>query len=104
MFRRGVFVRASGAWRAMFALALASAIGAAPAWSSPAGFAFLEVPAGARASALGGAFVSNGSGVEAAFWNPAGLAEIGRVEIGGSHDEFFQHLRNEDRKSTRLNS
>jgi hypothetical protein len=63
--------------------------------AAPPGFAFLEVPAGARASALGGAFVSAGSGVEAAFWNPAGLARVERIEIAGSHYEFFQDLRHE---------
>ncbi|MBI1795810.1 MAG: PorV/PorQ family protein [Candidatus Eisenbacteria bacterium] len=93
MFRRGVF-RRSGIGTA--ALALAGACGlTAPATAMPSGFAFLEVPAGARASALGGAVVSSGSGVEAAFWNPAGLATIEGVEIGGSHDESFDHLRHD---------
>ena len=80
-------------------------VSAAPAGATPAGFAFLEVPAGARASALGGAFVAPGEGVEAAFWNPAGLAAVERIQITGSHYEYFQHLRHDqDRKSTRLNS
>jgi len=73
-------------------LALAAAT---PAGAVPAGFAFVEVPAGARASALGGAFVAMGDGVEAAFWNPAGLATVRRVEITGSHFEYFQHLRHD---------
>src|SRR5689334_2038608 len=68
---------------------------AAPAGAEPAGFAFLEVPAGARASALGGAFVAMGDGVESAFWNPAGLASVQRLEITGSHFEYFQHLRHD---------
>lgn len=71
------------------------ALAAAPAGAAPSGFAFLEVPAGARASALGGAFIAMGEGVEAAFWNPAGLAAVGRIQITGSHDEFFQHLRHD---------
>lgn len=59
----------------------------------PAGFAFLEIPAGARASALGGAFSAMGDGVEAAFWNPAGLAGTHGIQIVGSHYELFENLR-----------
>src|SRR6185436_5586478 len=46
---------------------------ALPALAAQPGFAFLEVPAGARAAALGGAYASVATGAEAAFWNPAGL-------------------------------
>ncbi|MEK7331051.1 MAG: PorV/PorQ family protein [Candidatus Eisenbacteria bacterium] len=76
-------------------LAALAALAAAPARAAPSGFAFLEVPAGARASGVGGAFVAMGEGVEAAFWNPAGLAAVERIEITGSHYEFFQHLRHD---------
>lgn len=76
----------------MLALAM---LAAAPAGAEPTAFAFLEVPAGARASALGGAFVTMGEGVEAAFWNPAGLAAVERIQITGSHYEYFQHLRHD---------
>jgi hypothetical protein len=71
------------------------ALGTAPAGATPAGFAFLEVPAGARASALGGAFVAMGEGVEAAFWNPAGLTAVQGIQLTGSHYEYFQHLRHD---------
>jgi hypothetical protein len=74
---------------------LAAGLASRPAHAVPPGFAFLDVPAGARASALGGAFVSAGTGVEAAFWNPAGLATVERVEIAGSHYEFVEDLRHE---------
>jgi hypothetical protein len=70
-------------------------LASAPAGAAPSGFASLEVPAGARASAMGGAFVAVGEGVEAAFWNPAGLAAVERIQITGSHYEFFQHLRHD---------
>ena len=79
---------------AVAALVLA-AFASGPASAAPSGFAFLEVPVGARASAMGGAFVAMGEGVEAAFWNPAGLAAVERVQITGSHCEFFQHLRHD---------
>jgi hypothetical protein len=72
---------------------LAAALTAGSAQAGPAGFAFLEVPAGARASALGGAFASMGQGVEAAFWNPAGLAKVRGLQMTGAHYELFQGLR-----------
>jgi len=78
-----------------FALILVATVVAAPAMADPSGFAFLEVPAGARASALGGAFATLGEGVEASFWNPAGLAAVERVEISGAHFESFQNLRHD---------
>jgi hypothetical protein len=55
--------------------------------------AFLEIPAGARASALGGAFASLAQGVEAAFWNPAGLEGVKGIQITGTHTEYLQSLR-----------
>ena len=63
--------------------------------AAPSGFAYLEVPAGARASGLGGAFMSLGEGVEASFWNPAGLAAVEGIEITGAHFESFQSLRHD---------
>jgi hypothetical protein len=71
----------------------ALALGAASAGADPAGFAFLEVPAGAPASAMGGAYASVAEGIEAAFWNPAGLAAIHGVQLTASHYEFLEHLR-----------
>jgi len=70
-------------------------LGVTPAAGSPSGFAFLEVPAGARASALGGAFATVGEGVEASFWNPAGLAAVAGVQVTGAHVESFQDFRHD---------
>jgi hypothetical protein len=81
--------------RPAFAALMLVMLAPTPVNATPSGFAFLEVPAGARASALGGAFVALGEGVEATFWNPAGLATVERLQITGSHYEFFQHLRHE---------
>jgi hypothetical protein len=75
----------------LIAVAVCPASGA----GAPSGFAFLEVPAGARASALGGAYASVGEGVDAAFWNPAGLAAVKGIQVSGAHYEFFQHLRHD---------
>lgn len=78
---------------ALCALSILSAAPAAPAAAAPPGFAFLEVPVGARASAMGGAYVAVADGVEAAFWNPAGLLGVERTEITGSHYEWIESLR-----------
>jgi hypothetical protein len=64
-----------------------------PASCDPSGFAFLEIPAGARAAALGGAFASLAQGVEAAFWNPAGLEAVKGIQVTGTHVEYLQTLR-----------
>jgi hypothetical protein len=66
-----------------------------PASADPSGFAFLEVPGGARASAMAGAFMSVGEGAQAAWWNPAGLASVERAEFVAAHYEFLQHLRHD---------
>lgn len=68
-------------------------LAAATAHAAPPGFAFLEVPATARASAMGGAFSAVAQGAEAAFWNPAGLVETERTEFSGTHYEWIERLR-----------
>ncbi len=75
------------------AVLLAACAGAA--FAAPPGFAFLEVPAGARAAALGGAYVSLADGAEGAFWNPAGLAGVAGTQVTGSHEEAFQGLKHD---------
>lgn len=79
--------------RAALLAAVATFLSAGASAGDPAGFAFLEVPAGARGSAMGGALSSAAEGVEAAFWNPAGLAGSTGVQITASHYEFLQNLR-----------
>ncbi len=48
-----------------------------------------QVPLGARAIAMGGAFTSLADDGTALFWNPAGLAGIGHQEIAFSHANLF---------------
>src|SRR5205823_8291808 len=81
--------------RACFALLVALGCRAVPASASQAGFAFLEVPAGARAAALGGAYSSVAKGAEAAFWHPAGLAEFDGSQFAATHTETYTHLRHD---------
>jgi hypothetical protein len=79
--------------RAVAACAALVVFCAGPALCAPSAFAFLEIPAGARAAALGGAFASLAQGVEAAFWNPAGLEGVKGIQITGAHTEYLQTLR-----------
>lgn len=75
--------------------ALCAAFTPRPSHAGPAGFAFLEIPTGARASALGGAYVTLADGSDAAFWNPAGFATARRWDVSGGHSELFQKLRHD---------
>jgi hypothetical protein len=65
------------------------------AFAGPPGFAFLEIPTGARASALGGAYASLAEGAEATFWNAAGLGRANGLEVVGGHYELFERLRHD---------
>jgi hypothetical protein len=54
------------------------------------GAAFLLLPVGARATALGQAATADGGTSEAMFWNPAGLSSLTRGEFAIHHyDAFF---------------
>lgn len=81
--------------RSVALLALAASLSASVAVAAPPGFAFLEVPAGARASAMGGAYLAVADGVEAAFWNPAALSDIEGTQLTATHYEYFQSLRHD---------
>ncbi len=72
-----------------------AAAGSAPALAAPPGFAFLEVPATARAAALGGAYSAVAEGAEAAFWNPAGLALGSGTQLSATHVESFVGLKHD---------
>ena len=80
----------------VMAVALACAAPSHVASAAPPGFAFLEIPAGARISALGGAGGSFATGVEGMFWNPAALHSARGVQVSGSHFEMFEGLRHDD--------
>lgn len=79
--------RCSGLW---LCVALAAARGAAAQTTGTTeGAAFLLLPVGARATALGQAAVADGGTTEALFWNPAGLADIRKTEIALHHYAAF---------------
>jgi len=83
---------ALGAALATAALCAAGAPQARAQSASPGieGGAFLLVPIGARAVALGQAATADGGTSESIFWNPAGLASLPKGEFAIYHyDAFF---------------
>ncbi len=57
---------------------------------------FLAVGVGARALAMGGAYVAASEDVTAIYWNPAGLAFLQSFQIHGMHAERFSGIVNWD--------
>jgi len=51
--------------------------------------AMLEIGIGARAEALGGAFVSIADDPSALYWNPAGIAKISRISLQATKTDWF---------------
>lgn len=54
---------------------------------------FLNIPVFSRGAALSGALVANADGVNALFYNPAGVGRDGTGEVSFSHTELMQDLR-----------
>lgn len=57
-----------------------------------AGMAFLSTPIGARASAMGNAFVAISDNVEAMFWNPAGLSNVSNWDFSGGYTRWIADI------------
>ncbi|MDM7917173.1 MAG: PorV/PorQ family protein [Candidatus Eisenbacteria bacterium] len=57
---------------------------------------FLRIGVGARALGMGGAFTALANDASAAYWNPAGLAQMERPEVLFMHAEQFGQLANHD--------
>lgn len=53
------------------------------------GAAFLELGVGARALALGGAYVALAEGATSLYWNPAGIADIPGIAGSISHETLY---------------
>lgn len=56
------------------------------------GAQFLELPVGARAIAMGSAYSSTSGDPFSAYYNPAGLARIEKLNIGLMHAIYFQDI------------
>ncbi|MEO5617365.1 MAG: PorV/PorQ family protein [Candidatus Eisenbacteria bacterium] len=53
----------------------------------------LLIAVGPRGTALGSAAASDVAGIEAAYWNPAGLARLDNTEALFSHTQYFADMR-----------
>lgn len=53
----------------------------------------LQLPVGARGSALGGAVIGDVGGVEAIFWNPAGIASAEHTEVLFTNTQYFADMK-----------
>ncbi|NOX37017.1 MAG: PorV/PorQ family protein [Calditrichaeota bacterium] len=56
---------------------------------------FLKIGVGARAAAMGSAFVGLANDVTALYWNPAGIARLDRPQFMAAHTEWFADLNHE---------
>jgi len=56
---------------------------------------FLRLGQGARAEGMGGAFTAVADDAYAVYWNPAGLAQISRVEVGLNHLQFIEKINSQ---------
>jgi hypothetical protein len=53
------------------------------------GAQFLKIPVGPRATAMGGAFVSNADDASALFWNPSGITAVKQSELFASYTSWW---------------
>jgi hypothetical protein len=56
---------------------------------------FLTIGVGARANAMGGAFVSVANDVTALYWNPAGISLLQRPQLALIHSDWIADLRHD---------
>ncbi|HOX87340.1 MAG TPA: PorV/PorQ family protein [bacterium] len=56
---------------------------------------FLKIETSPRAAAMGGAYISVVEGAEAAYYNPAALAWIPRMDLAFTHTEWFADIRHD---------
>ncbi|MEZ4648807.1 MAG: PorV/PorQ family protein [Candidatus Eisenbacteria bacterium] len=56
------------------------------------GVQFLKLGVGARAQAMGGAFVSVADDASAIYWNPAGIARINRSVVNVNHMSYLADI------------
>ncbi|MCA9753528.1 MAG: PorV/PorQ family protein [Gemmatimonadetes bacterium] len=77
------------------ALVLVASAGARAADPGETGLAFLKIGVGARAAAMGEAYVAVAQDPTATYWNPAGIANVPGNEIHASHSEWISDVRYE---------
>ncbi|MBU8934083.1 MAG: PorV/PorQ family protein [candidate division Zixibacteria bacterium] len=82
----------------LFLLILVSLFGRVSFAASNAGQTaadFLLIGVGARAAGMGGANSAVSDGVDAAYWNPAGLTSVNRGEVILGHFSWYQDIKME---------
>lgn len=86
-----------GIWSSSGAIAFALGITAVAHAQDPGdtGLAFLKIGVGARAAAMGEAYVAVAQDASAAYWNPAGLAIAPDIEVHVTHNEWISDVRYE---------
>ena len=57
-----------------------------------AGAQELRIPIGSRGTSMGGAIISDVTGVESIFWNPAGLAGLAGTEVMFSYQPYIADI------------
>ncbi|MFH2037025.1 MAG: PorV/PorQ family protein [Candidatus Zixiibacteriota bacterium] len=77
---------------ALLAVSLSSVYAGNERRIGTAGAQELRIPVGSRGAALGGAVVADVYGVEAMFWNPAGLASLSGTEAMFCHLPYFADI------------
>ena len=78
---------------ALVALAVSSAWAGSDGRKGTNGAVELQIPVGARGTALGAPSASDVTGVEATFWNPAGLAGLEGTEAIFTHTNYFADMK-----------
>jgi hypothetical protein len=78
---------------AALALLAGSAFAGSDGRKGTAGATELQIPVGARGTALGGAVAGDVTGIEAMYWNPAGLAATNATEALFTHTEYFAGMK-----------
>ncbi|MCD6318198.1 PorV/PorQ family protein, partial [Candidatus Aerophobetes bacterium] len=53
---------------------------------------FLKIGIGARATAMGGAYTPIADDGTALYWNPAGVAQIEKMEVSATYNMWFQEI------------
>jgi hypothetical protein len=56
---------------------------------------FLQIGVGGRIPALGGAGVASVSGIDAMYWNPAGILASDKLAFGAYYSDWFADLRHQ---------
>lgn len=77
-------------WLLLFGLVLPVGSWAQTLSTAGEGLTAMDLPAGPKATALGGAFSAWADDTSAVYWNPAGMAFFPKVQIQTSFNQWFQ--------------